>query len=119
MDSKMEEIAGEYVLVPTHEMLRIPQEDFDAKKVASIRKSGDEWVLEYSCPVFSYPDGGFVYFFHRFSQRIYYNQVRGTYIVSPLSEEDVRGTGLRILELEPVKISSRELTVGRFTWNKQ
>lgn len=120
LDARMDEIAGEYVLVqPDPEHHPIAQADYEAIKVASIRKSGSAWVLDYICPVISYKEGRYAYSFRRFCQDIYYNQVRGTYVVAELSAADLQGSGLTTGDLEPVKITSRELCIGSFTWNKQ
>lgn len=120
MESKMDEIAGDYVLVQPvgHD---IPHDEYEAMKVASIRKAGNGWVLDYVFPIISYNamGGGYNYSFRRFCQDIYYNQVLGTYIVSPLYADDVEGSGLKIWDMGPVQITAKALSVGNRLWIKQ
>ena len=119
MEARMEEIAGDYVLEQPDAQHPIPQDEYEAVKTAHIWKSGDEWVMDYICPVISFSGGRYSYSYHRICQNVYFNQVLGEYLFSSLSMADYAGTGLRSIDLEPIHIESKTLVVGKFRWNKQ
>lgn len=98
LDTKMEEIAGDYRLQSISdsrrsylpEMTAAEQEAVSAARITRAGKDGT-WVFEYTYPIPHPTQGGFQY--HRMVQELTWDQSFGCYFFTRLTEEDLRSTG--------------------------
>ena len=98
LDTKMEEIAGDYRLQSVSDPRRsylpeMPAAEREAVSAARITRAGKDgtWVFEYTYPIPHPAQGGFQY--HRMVQELTWDQSFGCYFFTRLTEEDLQSTG--------------------------
>lgn len=98
LDTRMEEIAGDYRLQSISDPRRsylpeMPAAEREAVSAARITRAGKDgtWVFEYTYPIPLSAQGGFQY--HRMVQELTWDQSFGWYFFTRLTEEDLRSTG--------------------------
>lgn len=126
LTTRMDEITGEYEmirewdhLVPDYNDIFLPDLVSGFNKTATIYKSSDAWILEYSYPYWTTEYDRTVFRSIRLQQRVYYNQVLGKYLFEEPAESALRGSNFHPGVFGNISLSGETLHIGQYYWKKE
>ena len=111
----MQEVMGEYELVQPDDGYIIPDELYEANKIARILQSGDRYVLEVKLPRLKQEK----YVFFPFSLTVHYNQVLGDYVVTPPSDEEIKKAGIISYYMREIALDPTGFKIEKYIWRKR
>ena len=114
-EQKMQEVMGEYELVQPDDGYIIPDELYEANKIARILQSGDRYVLEVKLPRLKQEK----YVFFPFSLTVHYNQVLGDYVVTPPSEDEIKKAEIFSHYMREIALDPTGFKIEKYIWRKR
>lgn len=114
-EQKMQEVMGEYELVQPDDGYIIPDELYEANKIARILQSGDRYVLEVKLPRLKQEK----YVFFPFSLTVHYNQVLGDYVVTPPSEDEIKKAEIISYYMREIALDPTGFKIEKYFWRKR
>lgn len=115
---KMQEVMGEYELTQPGNGYPIPEELYEANKIARIVQTGDHCVLNFKLPRLNLNQSAY-YTFIPFSLSVDYNQILGDYLVTPPSEQVIREAGITSYYLQNITLDPEGFKIDKFYWRKR
>lgn len=117
-EQKMQEVMGEYELVQPDDGYIIPDDLYEANKIARILQSGDRYVLEVKLPRLNLNQSAY-YTFIPFSLTVHYNQVLGDYVVTPPSDEEIKKAGIISYYMREIALDPTGFKIEKYIWRKR
>lgn len=114
-EQKMQEVMGEYELVQPDDGYIIPDELYEANKIARVLQSGDRYVLEVKLPRLKQEK----YVFFPFSLTVHYNQVLGDYVVTPPSEDEIKKAEIISYYMREIALDPTGFKIEKYIWRKR
>lgn len=114
-EQKMQEVMGEYELVQPDDGYIIPDELYEANKIARVLQSGDRYVLEVKLPRLKQEK----YVFFPFSLTVHYNQVLGDYVVMPPSEDEIKKAEIISYYMREIALDPTGFKIEKYIWRKR
>lgn len=118
LEDKMKEIAGEYVMDSLEGSYPVcPPYLYEKLKIARIHRAGNDWNLDYAIPA---PTAGGTYTSCvNVTQKVYWNQIMGQYMVYSKDWSELESTGLSLSDMYYLNVTPTDLTIGSYHWVKQ
>lgn len=117
-EQKMQEVMGEYELVQRDGGYIIPDELYEANKIARIVQTGDHYVLNFNLPRLNVNQPPY-YTFIPFSLTVHYNQVLGDYVVTPPSDEEIKKAEINSYYMREIALDPTGFKIGKYIWRKR
>ena len=118
LDSKMEAIAGEYVMESLEGHYPVcPPDLYEKIKIARIQRGRNGWNLDFDFP--AHYSGDTYDSYRHFTFEVYWNQIFGKYMVSSRDWSELDNSGLSRSDINYLDVTPTDLTIGSFRWIKQ